>query len=83
MAACEVNFVRAERLRWLGKILRMEERRLIRRLVAQVQAPYPEGSIFMDAPTHGFDELVKYANDQERWSICVNALGWKPRADAQ
>ena len=78
-----VDFIRAERLRWLGKILRMEEGRLIRRLVAQVQAPYPEGSIFMDAPTHGFDELVKYANDKERWNICVNAPRWRPGADAQ
>ena len=61
----------------------MEEGRLIKRLVTQVQAPYPEGSIFMDAPAHNLDELVKYANDKEHWNICVSALKWKPRTDLE
>lgn len=53
----------------------MEEGRLIPRLVAQVQAPYPEGSLLMDAPTQGFDrdELVEYAKDivKEHWNISL------------
>merc|ERR1712216_805274 len=50
--------LRAQRLRWLGHVLRMEESRWIRRTVTQMHNY--DGSIFMDAPAHtGMPDLMR------------------------
>ena len=47
-----VGALRARRLLFLGKVLCSGENRVARRMLMEAQQPYPEGSIFMDAPSH-------------------------------
>ena len=53
----------------------MDEDRLIRKVVTQMEQPYCDGSILMDAPQHAcISELIAYAEDRESWNVTVNAL---------
>ena len=72
--------LRKRRLRWLGHILRMDDTRLVRRVVMSIVKPYPEGSIMMDAPQHdSIEELVEMAGghgyeNHHAWSKLVDDL---------
>jgi len=50
------------RARWLGHILidRLDEDRLLRKVVIAMEKPYPKGSIMMDAPPHDTMEDLTY-----------------------
>ena len=45
-----VRAIRARRLQWLGHILRLEEERILQRVVKEVYENKSEGDIMMDAP---------------------------------
>ena len=63
-----VGSIRKRRLKWLGHILRGENKRLIK-LAVRVQKENPrEGDIFSDTPHHlNFDEIEAIAQDRKRW----------------
>ena len=49
--------IRYRRFRWLGQILRLEKdqnnkTRLLEQAVLQMEKPYPQGSILINAPAH-------------------------------
>ena len=49
--------------------------RLLKQAVLQMEKPYPQGSILMDAPPHeSMENLVDYAHDFDQWSIWANAI---------
>lgn len=65
-----IKDMRMSRLRWLGHILRLDEDRLLRKVVLALAKrriegkPIPTGSILMDAPLHdSLEELVELAGD--------------------
>ena len=69
-----VATLRVRRVRWLGHVLRMEDR-LVKSVITQIRQPYPDGSIFMDAPRHSsMEQLIELAEDRESWNIHVNAV---------
>ena len=66
-----VKNIRKRRLRWLGKILRGDETRL---LFEAMKVQYYEhgegvkGTLFMDSPaSDSFEELILTANDKIHW----------------
>ena len=69
-----VATLRVRRVRWLGHVLRMEDR-LVKSVITQIRQPYPDGSIFMDAPRHSsMEQLIELAEDRESWNLHVNAV---------
>ena len=66
-----VAALRVRRLRWLGHVLRMEEGiRDVRTVMTQMCQPYPEGSLFMDAPQHRhIDQLITMAEVKKKNGI--------------
>ena len=74
-----VNHLRVRRLRWLGHILRLDESRLLRRVLLKFNFiypdGYPEGSILMDAPDHvEIRDLIPMAGEHgnhEEWDKIV------------
>ena len=78
-----VAALRVHRLRWLGHVLRMDSSRDVRKAVLSIQQPYPEGSLFMDAPRASTDELIEMAKEREDWNIRVNALKWRLEIDSK
>ena len=73
-----IKTLRTRRLRWLGHILRLDEDRLLRKVVIAMEKPYPKGSIMMDAPPHDtMDDLIYLAGDHgyenhKEWSAYVS-----------
>ena len=67
-----IGHLRARRVRWLGHVLRMDESRLLHRMVCESSQPYPEGSIFEGVPPHeSMEVLKKMAANRKRWSAVV------------
>ena len=70
--------VRKRRLRYAGRILRMERGRLVRdTLCAYVNGgigPLPEGSLLMDCPNMEFEELALLAQNRAEWERRVQSL---------
>ena len=69
--------IRQRRLRYLGHILRMNSRRLVRRtLVAYIHGGVgvPSGSLMEDCGEMRLEELICLARDRKRWNTKVNAL---------
>lgn len=63
-----VRRLRARRLKWLGGILRMDDSRILHRVVMRQQPPHAQGSLLADAPVHrSMIELKRMAEDQESW----------------
>jgi len=75
-----ISIIRVRRLQLLGKALRMDECRYMRKAILALRKPYPKGSILMDAPRHDTTSQlismaeVAMAEDAEVWQIEVNAL---------
>lgn len=76
-----VGRLRARRLKWLGQLLRHENKELhVRRVVLEqceqaLSLGQRDGSIFMDAPAHGsVAELVAATEDKKEWAKLVKAL---------
>jgi len=70
-----ISIIRVRRLQLLGKVLRMDECRYMRKAILALRKPYPKGSILMDAPRHDTtSQLIAMAEDAEAWQIEVNAL---------
>ena len=67
--------LRVRRVRWLGHVLRMEDRP-VKSVITQIQQPYPDGSMFMDAPRHSSMKqlIIEMADDRESWNLHVNAV---------
>ena len=61
----------------------MHPSRDVRKAVLSIQQPYPEGSLFMDAPRASTDELIEMAKEREDWNIRVNALKWRLEIDSK
>lgn len=77
-----VQKVRARRARWLGHILRSDERYLVRQVLVaqfgymlQCGVQYPVGSIMQDAPAHSsMEQLITMAEDRDEWRLLVNSI---------
>ena len=75
-----VALMRARRLRWLGHVLRAEERYLLKKVVVgyvkyKAEGIYPAGSVIMDSPHHRTsEELLALAQDQEAWKLDVKKI---------
>ena len=62
-----VNSLKAQRLEWVGKVLRRDENFPARKILMKEQKPYEEGSILMNAPEHEtMEELVEIALNKQR-----------------
>ena len=69
--------IRATRLRWLGHILRMPEKRMIHKTVKTLYANRAEGDLLMDAPaTSSWEELkeMAFADEKKEWRRRVRAI---------
>ena len=67
--------IRATRLRWLGKILRMDDDRMIKNAVNMQYHSRQEGDLLMDAPTSTiWEHLVKIAEDKKTWNTHVRRI---------
>ena len=57
-----VNSLKAQRLEWVGKVLRRDDNFPARKILMKEQKPYAEGSILMNALEHetmeGFAEIA-------------------------
>ena len=70
-----VSALRVRRLRWLGHVLRMDDRRLVKRVLMATEQPYQKGSIFSYAPSHDTTvELETLAQNRDGWNETVNKL---------
>ena len=75
-----VALVRAKRLRWLGHVLRAEERYLLKKVVVgyikeKAEGGYLAGSILVDSPHHRTaEELLALAQDLEVWRLHVKSI---------
>ena len=72
-----VLLIRCRRLRYLGHILRMEEHRLVRRMLAAYVhggETIPAGSLLQDCEKFRFEELAIIARDRIRWQQRVKDL---------
>ena len=67
--------IRATRLRWLGCILRMSEKRTIFKAVRQLYQQRQQGDLLMDAPaSSSWEDLVAVAKDEKKWREAVRAI---------
>jgi hypothetical protein len=72
-----IKFLWAQRLKWVGHVLRRGQEFPARRMLMMEQKPYEEGSILQDKtiPKHGsMEELAELAEDRENWNKMVNAI---------
>ena len=72
-----IKFLWAQRLKWVGHVLRRGPEFPARRMMMMEQKPYEEGSILHDKtiPKHGsMEELAELAEDRENWNKMVNAI---------
>jgi len=64
-----VKYLRAQRLRWVGHVLRRQETFPARRVLMMEQKPYEEGSVLMDAEEHfeydTMEELAELAENRK------------------
>ena len=77
--APEYDLLCAIRLRYLDRILRMPESRVVRRaLVALAKGGtvYPKGSLFMDCQAMEMDQLVALAQRRGAWDALAKQLHW-------
>ena len=76
--------IRATRLRWLGHILRMPEKRMVRKAVKLLYNNRAEGDLLMDAPaTESWEELTALAGDLEDESMATaRRKEWRQRVRA-
>ena len=70
-----VNWIRVRRLKFLGRVLRMEKTRPMHRLVKYKYANRLEGDLLSDAPnTDSFENLIDIAKDKTEWGQVISAL---------
>ena len=70
-----VMWIRARRLQWLGHILRMGRKRLLKRAIYEMLKERQEGDMLMDAPSHNsWRELCTYAIDRDYWRARVRSM---------
>ena len=63
-----LHAIRKCRYSWLGHILRMGDKRLVKHAARAQHAMNLPGNLFMDAPPHNsFEELVKMAESRKLW----------------
>ena len=64
--------LRAQRLRWVGHVLRRQETFPARRVLVMEQKPYEEGSVLMDTEGHfeydTMEKLAELAENREKWN---------------
>ena len=72
-----VNYIRAQRIRWLGHTLRREGNHPAKAIVMKLEKRV-KGSILMDlsyfVKEEDMDKLVELAHDKEEWNIIVNTI---------
>ena len=67
--------IRATRLRWLGQILRMDEKRMVQRAARTLYENPRDGDLLMDAPaTATWEELKEKAMDEKEWAQAVRRI---------
>jgi len=75
-----VKYLRAQRLRWVGHVLRRQETFPARRVLMMEQKPHEEGSVLMDAEEHfeydTMEELAELAENREKWNLEVNTKSY-------
>jgi hypothetical protein len=70
-----VNWIRVRRLKFLGRVLRMEKTRPVHRLVKYKYANRLEGDFLSDAPnTDSFENLIDIAKNKTEWGQVISAL---------
>ena len=70
-----VNWIRAQRLQWLGNILRIGKERNLKKTVFEMFKMRNEGDLLMDAPrTTSWRELKTYALDRDYWRARVRVM---------
>lgn len=64
-----IRHVKGRRLKWVGCILRLDDTRMLHRLVVRQQVPHPEGSLLADTPRHSsMLELKRKAENRKAWN---------------
>ena len=67
--------IRATRMKWLGCILRLGEKRMIFKAVKTLYHHRQSGDLLMDAPgSEDWEDLVKQAKDEKKWQQAVRAI---------
>ena len=61
-------WIRARRLQWIGHILRMDDKRLVKKTVKYIYDNRSEGDLLMDTPVRlSWKELEKLAKNRDMW----------------
>ena len=69
-----IAWIRARRLKWVGHILRYDDKRLIKQTLRVIFDNRQEGDILMDVPETSWDALLKAADDKNGWRQRVRAI---------
>ena len=70
-----VKWIRSRKLQWLGHILRMGPKRMLRQAIYEMYKTPQTGDMLMDVPeTETWKELRAYARDRDYWRTRVRAL---------
>ena len=74
-----LRWIRARRLQWLGHILRMEKKRMLKQAVYEIFRAPSQGDLLMDAPSaSSWRELTQFAADRDFWRARVRRLRQQP-----
>ena len=67
-----IAWIRARRLKWVGHILRLDNKRLIKKTLKHIYDHPQEGDLLMDLPAHeDWQSLQKMAGDRDKWRARV------------
>jgi len=68
-------FLRSQRLRFLGHVLRLDPDSMLRKVIVSRGCEHHPGDLFMDAPVHdSIEELATIASDRTQWRLHVEEL---------
>ena len=69
-----ISWIRARRLKWVGHILRLDDKRLIKKTLRVIFDNRQEVDILMDVQETSWDALQKAATDRDMWRSRVRKL---------
>ena len=73
-----VKYLKAQRLRWVGHVLRRAETFPARKVLMMEQKPYEEGSVLKVAEEHfdyeTMEDLAELAQNRDKWNLEVNTI---------
>jgi len=77
-------YLRSQRLRFLGHVLRYDEDSMVRQVIVSRGTAHRKGDLFMDTPAHeSIADLTEIARDKAQWRLHVEELAGNGRFATQ